>query len=113
MTTKLSVSIVNAKVPNSVRNLIVVGMYYGTDNAENLRTAFSDFSAQLEALKTIPVPVTKDPDGAMQELPIKLFLTGDTMFITSCSWTSRAESTFSVSLLSRDEGKSENSDMLE
>ena len=80
--TKLVASIVNARVPNSVRNLIVIGMYYGSDNADNLRTAFSDFTAELENFRTIPVPDTADADSAIQEVPVELFLTGDTMFIS-------------------------------
>jgi hypothetical protein len=78
-TTKLIASIVNAQNSSSVHNLLLIGLYQGTDNAENLRTAFSDFTGQLQQLTTLPV---RQEDGSIKDAPVKLFLIGDTMFIS-------------------------------
>jgi len=80
-TTKLVVSIVNAKMSSSVKNLVLIGMYEGTDNAENMRTAFADFGTELATIQTLPVPETGE-HGAVREVPVEQFLVGDTMFIS-------------------------------
>uniref|UniRef100_A0A914WYH2 Uncharacterized protein n=1 Tax=Plectus sambesii TaxID=2011161 RepID=A0A914WYH2_9BILA len=56
-------------------------MYYGIDNKENLRVAFSDFGAEIDAIKSLPVPVTDDPNGDVREIPVEFFLIGDTIIL--------------------------------
>lgn len=81
-TTKLIAFIVNAKKPNSVKNLVLLGMYEGSDSEDNLRIAFGSFAYEVKSFTSLPVPETIDPNGAIKEVPVELFLIGDMMFLS-------------------------------
>lgn len=79
--TKLMALIINSAFASLVQNLIVIGMYKGSDDAENLRIAFESFAPELEALTSLPVPWTSAEDSPVDEVPIELFLVGNTSFL--------------------------------
>uniref|UniRef100_A0A915HY61 Uncharacterized protein n=1 Tax=Romanomermis culicivorax TaxID=13658 RepID=A0A915HY61_ROMCU len=81
-TTKLTLSIINVMKPNSVHNTRIIGFYEGADKADNIRTAFTHLSDQVRQIQdtmTLPYPLA---DGVLEQRKIKLFLVGDTMFLS-------------------------------
>ena len=85
--TKLTASIINSAFACSVRNLIVIGMYEGRDDAENLRIAFDSFGPELEALTSVPVPETSEEDSPEVEVPVEMFWLAIQAFLEEYSAT--------------------------
>uniref|UniRef100_A0AC35TUG2 Integrase catalytic domain-containing protein n=1 Tax=Rhabditophanes sp. KR3021 TaxID=114890 RepID=A0AC35TUG2_9BILA len=74
-TTKLGLLIKKKKVWNSVNNMLLIAMYYGDDNYDNLFTCFKSIARELEAFKLVTINGTS--------YGVKLHLNGDYKFICS------------------------------
>ncbi|CAJ0585264.1 unnamed protein product, partial [Mesorhabditis spiculigera] len=78
--TKFGFMVGNVSAPNRPDNLSLLAMYYGDDNAIQLRAVLAEIARQINELSKIELEVA----GVKKKIVLRKFLVGDMPFLCAC-----------------------------